>query len=107
MNIRHYLPLVGFVVPTVVIGYGFVIPRSCIAGVNELSIGFGTTILGAVLTYFAGQRAVRPNVCTKPPLWIRFTRALNSQAASPSGFFGRILGSIWRREHARLNREVL
>jgi hypothetical protein len=57
MNLRLVWPLVGFVVPTVVIGYGFVIPRSCIAGVNELSIGFATTILGACATYVAGVRA--------------------------------------------------
>jgi hypothetical protein len=41
----------------VIIGYGFVIPRSCIAGVNELTIGFATTILGACVTYVAGVRA--------------------------------------------------
>jgi hypothetical protein len=57
MNLRLLLPLLGFVVPTVIIGYGFVIPRSCIAGVNELTIGFATTILGACLTYVAGVRA--------------------------------------------------
>ena len=55
---RRYIPLIGFVVPTVVVGYGVVIPRSCIAGVNELTIGFGTTIVGVVFTYLAGQRAV-------------------------------------------------
>jgi len=38
MNMRHSQPLVGFVAPTVVIGYGFVFPRSCISGVNELTI---------------------------------------------------------------------
>ena len=54
---RHYLPLLGFMVPTVVIGYGFVIPRSCIAGVNELTVGFATTILGACFTYVAGIRS--------------------------------------------------
>jgi hypothetical protein len=43
-------------VPTVVIGYGFVIPRSCIAGVNELSVGFATAILGACISYVAGVR---------------------------------------------------
>ncbi len=43
MKARHYIPLVGFVVPTIVIGYGVVIPRSCIAGVNELTIGFAAT----------------------------------------------------------------
>jgi hypothetical protein len=58
MRLRHFLPLVFFVVPTVVIGYGFVIPRSCIAGVNELTIGFATTILGACVTYVTGLRSV-------------------------------------------------
>jgi len=56
MDLRLYLPLIGFVVPSVVIGYGFVIPRSCIAGVNELTIGFATTILGAAITYVVGVR---------------------------------------------------
>ena len=37
MKPRHYVPLVGFVVPTVLIGYGVVIPRSCIAGINDLT----------------------------------------------------------------------
>jgi SAM-dependent methyltransferase len=106
-RVRPYLPLLGFVLPTVVVGYGFVIPRSCIAGVNELTIGFGTTIFGAVLTYFAGQRAVAPRVCTKPPLGVRIARAINRQASSPSGLFGRLLGAIWRSQHARLNGEAL
>ena len=57
MNIRDYIPLVGFVVPTVIIGYGFVIPRSCIAGMNELTLGFATTIAGACVTYVVGIRA--------------------------------------------------
>jgi hypothetical protein len=56
-RLRHFVPLVGFVAPTVIIGYGFVIPRSCIAGVNELTIGFATTILGACLSYVAGIRS--------------------------------------------------
>ena len=57
MKARHLMPLVGFVVPTVVIGYGFVIPRSCIAGVNELTIGFASTVAGACATYWLGIRA--------------------------------------------------
>ena len=57
MKRRHWLPLVGFVVPTVAIGYGIVIPRSCIAGVNELTIGFATSIIGACVTYVVGVRA--------------------------------------------------
>jgi hypothetical protein len=56
MELRYLGPLAGFVIPTVVIGFGFVIPRSCIAGVNQLTIGFGATILGACLTYWMGVR---------------------------------------------------
>jgi len=62
MKARHIAPLLGFVVPTVAIGYGIVIPKSCIAGVNELTIGFATTILGACITYLFGVRAaLTPN----------------------------------------------
>jgi hypothetical protein len=56
VKLRHFYPLFGFVVPTVLIGYGFVIPRSCIAGMNELTLGFAATVAGACLTYFAGLR---------------------------------------------------
>ena len=57
-KLRHFAPLAGFVLPTVVIGYGVVIPRSCIAGLNELTLGFAATVLGACLTYWAGLRLV-------------------------------------------------
>lgn len=56
MNARLWIPLAGYVVPTAVIGYGFVIPRSCIAGVNDLTIGFALSIVGACLTYVAGVK---------------------------------------------------
>jgi SAM-dependent methyltransferase len=106
--VRPYLPLFGFVLPTAIIGFGVVIPGSCIAGVNALSVGFGTTILGAILAYVAGQRVARPpTACARPPLRIRLARAINRQASSPSGLFGRFLGLVWRREHARLNAEAL
>jgi ABC-type Fe3+ transport system permease subunit len=54
---KHWVPLIGFVVPSLVIGYGFMIPRSCIAGVNDLSIGFGATIAAACVTYVLGVRS--------------------------------------------------
>jgi len=108
IRIRPYIPLIGFVVPTVLVGYGAVIPRSCIAGVNELTVGFGATAVGAVLAYVAGQRAVTtPNNGSRLSLGARIKRAINRQAAFPSGWFGRLLGQIWRHEHARLNAEVL
>jgi hypothetical protein len=56
LQLRHFAPLAGFVLPTVLIGYGFVIPRSCIAGWNDLTIGFAATVIGACLTYVAGVR---------------------------------------------------
>jgi hypothetical protein len=55
--IRDFVPLMSFVLPTVAIGYGYVIPKSCIAGLNQLTVGFATTILGACLSYWAGIRA--------------------------------------------------
>jgi hypothetical protein len=58
MKLRYLLPLAGFVVPTAGIGYGIVIPRSCIAGVNNLTLGFGATIVGACMTYILGLRTV-------------------------------------------------
>jgi len=56
-----FVPLAGFVVPTVGIGYGLVIPRSCIAGWNELTVGFAATVVGACLTYVAGVRLAARN----------------------------------------------
>jgi hypothetical protein len=58
MKLRHLVPLATFVVPTLVIGYGVVIPRSCIAGVNDLTLGFAASIVGACVTYIIGLRAV-------------------------------------------------
>jgi SAM-dependent methyltransferase len=46
-------------------------------------------------------------LCTKPSLRTRLERAINLQAARPSGWFGRVLGLIWPHEHRRLNAEVL
>ena len=51
------LPLVTFVVPTVIIGFGVLIPRSCIAGFNELTLGFASTVFFACVTYIVGVRA--------------------------------------------------
>jgi hypothetical protein len=58
MKLRYLVPLIMFVVPTIVTGYGFVIPNSPIAGLDELTVGFGTTVLGACLTYLAGIQMV-------------------------------------------------
>ena len=49
-----YLPLILHLIPTVGIGYFIVIPQSCIAGLNELTIGFAAANIGFALSYVAG-----------------------------------------------------
>jgi hypothetical protein len=56
MRFAHLVPLLGFLMPTVAIGYGVVIPGSCIAGVNEHTVGFATSLLAASVTYVLGVR---------------------------------------------------
>ncbi len=58
LKVRYFFPLLGFLLPTVVMGYGVVIPRSCIAGVNEPSVGFGAALVGACFAYWQGIRLV-------------------------------------------------
>ncbi len=62
MKLNYFYPLLGFVVPTVLIGFGFVIPKSCIAGTNDLTIGFAVTIASACVTYWMGLRTVLRDV---------------------------------------------
>jgi hypothetical protein len=56
MKLSYLYPLFGFIVPTVVFAYGLVIPRSCIAGINDLTIGFTVTLVSACVTYWIGLR---------------------------------------------------
>jgi hypothetical protein len=65
MKLKYFYPLIGFVAPTLVMGYGLMIPRSCIAGINELTIGFAGSVVGACVTYFFGVRSVMHDV--NPP----------------------------------------
>ncbi len=59
LPLATYIPLVLHLTPTLGIGYFMVIPQSCIAGINELTIGFAATNLGFILTYVAGVRLTR------------------------------------------------
>jgi hypothetical protein len=52
-----YLSLIAHALPTVLIGYGLVIPRSRIAGLNELTIGFGASVVGTCIAYVVGLEA--------------------------------------------------
>jgi ABC-type Fe3+ transport system permease subunit len=58
-----YLPLMVHIIPALIIGFGFVIPWNCVAGVNAQTIGFAITIAGFIAAYTAGVRiAGRPGV---------------------------------------------
>jgi hypothetical protein len=62
----HFYPLIFFLVPTVLIGYGLVIPRSCIAGLNDKTVGFATALAGAGFAYWQGVRlALRASSANK------------------------------------------
>jgi SAM-dependent methyltransferase len=105
---RHYIPLIAFMLPTLVIGYGFVIPKSCIHGVNALSIGFGTTVLGAALTYAAGVRSASRTSCPARAPWKRrVERYVNEQAANPHGLVGWMLARLWMLEHQKVNQATI
>ena len=54
MKLRYFLPLAAHVLPTIVIGFGSVIPGSCIAGVNALTVGFAASVVGTCLAYYVG-----------------------------------------------------
>ena len=56
IRLKHFYPLLAFLIPTVLIGYGVVISRSPIAGLNGLTIGFGSALLGAAVAYWQGIR---------------------------------------------------
>ena len=61
-----FAPLLAHVVPTLVIGFGIVIPNSPIAGWNVYSLGFLTAVLGFVPAYLAGVALARRLPDTTP-----------------------------------------
>jgi ubiquinone/menaquinone biosynthesis C-methylase UbiE len=82
-------------------------PRHGITGLNELTVGFASTVVGASLTYMIGLRAAirrRPGIASpasahqwRRPEWIA------RQSARPNGIAGWILGHIMRTETAAAN----
>lgn len=106
-QVRLYVPLLGFVIPTLAMGYGVVLPRHGICGVNEITLGFGSTVFGAALTYVTGVRLARQTTCSRKPWRRRFAEYINRQASLPEGLFGWFLGNIWRFEHRCVNQRTL
>ncbi len=46
--------LASHLVPSLIIGFGYVIPGSCIAGWNEHTVGYASALAGFVVTYTFG-----------------------------------------------------
>ena len=53
------LVLLGHLIPTIIIGFGFVIPGSCIAGINQYTLGFISSIVGYIPTFYCGVYLAR------------------------------------------------
>jgi len=58
MKLRYLMPLAAHIVATVAIGFGQVIPGSCIAGVNTLTVGFVASVVSTCVAYWVGLRMV-------------------------------------------------
>jgi hypothetical protein len=91
MKLSYLYPLFGFMVPTVVVGYGLVIPRSCIAGINDLTIGFTITLVSACVTYWLGLRNALRDVATSssdnheiPEMRVRIILEKEKEPLAPS-----------------------
>ena len=56
LQLHHWIPVIAFLALASVIGYGFVIPGSCISGINAHSIGFAVSLLFATVAYSQGIR---------------------------------------------------
>ena len=81
-------------VPTLIIGLGFVIPNSCIAGVNPLSLGFVAAVLGFIPAYLAGIAIARG----KEGQSMRKPRFIAEQSRHATGVVGRIVAFVMARE---------
>jgi hypothetical protein len=66
MKLGYVIPLAAHVVPTIAIGFGYVIPGSCIAGVNALTVGFAASVLSTCVAYWIGIRLVARDRYTAP-----------------------------------------
>lgn len=53
------LVLLSHLIPTIIIGFGFVIPGSCIDGINPHTLGFISCLIGFLPTFYCGALLAR------------------------------------------------
>ena len=56
MKLHYFYPLAGHVIVTLALGFGQVIPGTCVSGLNALSVGFAASVAGTCLVYWLGVR---------------------------------------------------
>ena len=65
------LILASHIVPTLIIGFGYVIPGTCVDGMNPLMLGFISCVVGFVPTFVCGVIAAwrfgRMDAVATPP----------------------------------------
>ncbi len=52
----YFWPLAAHVIGTLAIGFGWVIPGSCIEGANALTVGFAVSVVSTCVAYWVGIR---------------------------------------------------
>jgi SAM-dependent methyltransferase len=103
---RHFYPLLLFVVPTLVMGYGVVLPRNGITGFNEITMGFASALVGACFAYISGVRSVfRASAVTNSRQHRDWGRPafIARQSARPSGVLGWIVAHVMALETSAAN----
>lgn len=100
--------LFAYALPTLIIGFVWVIPGSCIEGINEFTIGFVGAVFGSLPIFLAvtqpKQCSVRPN---SNSLLKCLNEYINLHASHPRGLLGYILGWLWRYQSGSINDAAL
>ena len=100
--------LFAYALPTLIIGFVWVIPASCIEGLNEFTSGFVGAVFGSLPIYLA---VTRPKQCSVRPNSNSLLKCLNEyinlHASHPRGLLGYILGWLWRFQSDSINDAAL
>lgn len=68
MKIKYFFPLLFcYLIPTLIIGYGFVIPGTCVETTQSLSLGFLSGWISAVIAYAIGVFVVYKDIKSTQP----------------------------------------
>ncbi len=97
---------ITYAAPTLLIGFGWIIPHHGVSGWNDLTVGFVGAVFGPLPLLLAVSRsgACPVPVTVAKPWKARLYAYINQQAARPRGGLGFLLGLWWRWETNGVNR---